>query len=338
MKRTQINTILNTILPAIIGLELMILVVVMSPLSVTEIWLKIKNVAVSPNNWIWILLSMILGYLGEVFRGIRWVLLLKPTGYKVQKIDCVNSVAAGYLFNAGIPRSGEIARCTLLSKVTKTPISYLFGHVLMERLIDFIILGICILSCVFYQKDTFAPYFTSFFSTRSGFVLCGILLVFYILYRLGYRALSSKMLVFLHDILTKTKTGFYSIKKLKKKKLFLLYTALIWFCYFSMTYVCFYCFETMSEFTIMDGLFIMTMGGLGMVMPTPSGMGSYHMAAMLGLGMLSSEFNMDLSAAHPDQFSFAFLVHSAQTIMIVVMGFLGLLLLNIKKPYNAKLN
>ena len=157
MKRTQTNTIINTILPAIIGLELMILVVVMSPLSVTEIWLKIKNVAVSPNNWIWILLSMILGYLGEVFRGIRWVLLLKPTGYKVQKIDCVNSVAAGYLFNAGIPRSGEIARCTLLSKVTKTPISYLFGHVLMERLIDFIILGICILSCVFYQKETFAP-------------------------------------------------------------------------------------------------------------------------------------------------------------------------------------
>ena len=107
-----------------------------------EIWLKIKNVVIAPNNWVWILLSMILGYLGEVFRGMRWVLLIKPLGYNVKVLDCINSVASGYMFNAGVPRSGEIARCTLLNKTTKTPISYLFGHVLMERLIDFIILEI----------------------------------------------------------------------------------------------------------------------------------------------------------------------------------------------------
>ena len=95
-----------------------------------RICLKIKNVVIAPNNWVWILLSMILGYLGEVFRGMRWVLLIKPLGYNVKVLDCINSVASGYMFNAGVPRSGEIARCTLLNKTTKTPISYLFGHVL----------------------------------------------------------------------------------------------------------------------------------------------------------------------------------------------------------------
>ena len=100
-----------------------------------------------------------------------------------------------------------------------------------------------------------------------------------------------------------------------------------------MTYVCFFCFESMSEFTVMDGIFVMTLGGIGMVMPTPSGMGSYHIAAMFALGMLSvNDFTLNIftTPPHQDQITFAFLVHTAQTIMILFMGFLGLILLNAK--------
>ena len=35
--------------------------------------------------------------------------------------------------------------------------------------------------------------------------------------------------------------------------------------------------------------------------------------------------------------TFGFLVHTAQTIMIVVMGFIGLLFLNLRKSYNSKI-
>jgi len=337
MLKNKATQFLNIILPAIIGMELVILVIVMSPYSLPEIWLKIKAVVIAPNNWIWILLSMVLGYLGEVLRGVRWVLLIKPLGYNVKQLDCINSVASGYMFNAGVPRSGEIARCTLLNKVTKTPISYLFGHVLMERLIDFIILGICILSCVLYKKEVFGNFLYSLVSIKVIVILIGLIFSFFFLYKLGYRALSVKMLNFLQDLFKKVKVGFYSIKKVQQKKLFFFYTILIWFCYFSMTYVCFFCFDTMSDFTIMDGIFVMTLGGIGMVIPTPSGMGSYHMTAMIALGMLSADFSIDLVNAHSDQLSFAFLVHSAQTIMILAMGFIGLLLLNTKKSYNSKI-
>ena len=337
MLNQKINNLLNIVLPAIIGIELVILVIVMSPYSMIEIWLKIKNVVIESNNWMFILLSMILGYLGEALRGMRWVLLIKPLGYNVKTLDCINSVASGYMFNAGVPRSGEIARCTLLNKVTKTPISYLFGHVLIERLIDFIILGICIASCLLYKKDTFGTYLHSLISVKSILILIGLIFIVFIFYKLGYKTLSLKMFNLFHEILKKVKVGFYSINKVQKKKLFFIYTLLIWFCYFSMTYVCFFCFDSMSDFTIMDGVFVMTLGGIGMVMPTPSGIGSYHMAAMIALGMLSTDFTIDLSNAHSDQLSFAFLVHTAQTIMILIMGFLGLLLLNMKQSYNAKL-
>ena len=71
MLRDKIQTVLNITLPAIIGVELVILVIVMSPYSMAEIWLNIKNVVIAPNNWIWILLSMVLGYLGEAFRDFQ---------------------------------------------------------------------------------------------------------------------------------------------------------------------------------------------------------------------------------------------------------------------------
>jgi len=162
------------------------------------------------------------------------------------------------------------------------------------------------------------------------------------MYKLGYKIFSKQKIIFFKNLFQKVKAGFYAIKKVKKIKLFALYTFLIWFCYFAMTYVCFFCFDSMSEFTIMDGIFIMTLGGIGMVMPTPSGMGSYHISVMIGLGMLTAESGFTTkiftTAPHPDQLTFAFLVHTGQTIMILAMGFLGLILLNAKSGYNAKLN
>ena len=347
MIRHKINSIINMLLPTIIGLELIILVVMMSPTSPTEIWENIKNTVFQSNNWLLISLSMIFGYLGEALRGIRWVLLIKPIGYNVKTIDCVNSVASGYMFNAGVPRSGEIARCTLLNKVSKTPITYLFGHVLMERLIDFVILGLCIFACCIYKFKEIGYAINEMFPNPIQYVLnvkfilvvILFLLFIYAIYKLRHLILSKKKIILIKNLYEKTKSGFYAINKVKQKKLFFLYTLLIWFCYFAMTYVCFFCFESMSEFTVMDGIFVMTLGGIGMVMPTPSGMGSYHIAAMFALGMLSVNdftFNIFTTPPHQDQITFAFLVHTAQTIMILFMGFLGLILLNTKKAYNAK--
>ena len=97
-----------------------------------------------------------------------------------------------------------------------------------------------------------------------------------------------------------------------------------------MTYVCFWCFQSMQSFSLLDGLLIMTIGGIGMIIPTPGGMGSYHGAVYIGLFFVLCQ---EASVAT----TFGFLVHTAQTIMIVVMGFIGLLFLNLRKPYNSKL-
>ena len=66
----------------------------------------------------WIFLSMLLGYLAFVFRGLRWLLLIKPLGYKPKTWNLIHAIAFGYLFNSFIPRSGELMRCTALNKVS----------------------------------------------------------------------------------------------------------------------------------------------------------------------------------------------------------------------------
>ncbi len=179
------NKILDIVLPAIIGFELIILV--LGSHSPKEIFLELKEVLSYPSNWLWIFLSMTIGYLGEALRGIRWKLLINPLGYNVKTIDLVNACAAGYMFNAGVPRSGEIARCTLLSKVSKTPISYLFGHVLIERAIDVMILILCIISCLIYKWEriqdliTNSDYFSWIFTKNTFFVLIILFGLFFFL-------------------------------------------------------------------------------------------------------------------------------------------------------------
>tara|TARA_B100000900_G_C20548408_1_gene703648 strand:- start:403 stop:1392 length:990 start_codon:yes stop_codon:yes gene_type:complete len=322
------DKIINFLLPLIIGVELLILVIGNN--SPKEILFNLQDVLKSPSNLALIILSMSIGYLSEVLRGIRWKILIDPIGYKVKYIDLINSCAAGYMFNAVIPRSGELARCTMLKKASNIPITYLFGHVLIERVIDLIILMFCVLTCIIYKWNVIYNYFHEniIISKSLTSVLIYFLIVFsfFSFFSLSIRkkVSSLKSVKWLFKYLKKIKIGALSIFTIKEKNLFIFYTLMIWLCYLFMTFICFWCFKSMHEFNIMDGLLIMTIGGIGMVIPTPGGMGSYHGAVFIGLHNL---LNQSAEIAT----TFGFLVHGAQTTMIVIMGLVAFIMISVKK-------
>jgi len=325
------DKILNFLLPLIIGFELLILVIGNN--SPKEILLNLQDVLKSPSNWMLIILSMSIGYLSEVIRGVRWKILIDQIGYKVKYIDLINACAAGYMFNAVIPRSGELARCSMLKRVSNIPITYLFGHVLIERVIDLIILVVCVLICIIYKWNVFYNYFYENIiisqSLTSLLIYFSIVIVLFSFFSLSIRKKISSLnyVKWLFKYLKKIKIGALSIFTIKEKKLFVFYTLMIWFCYLFMTFICFWCFKSMHEFNIMDGLLIMTIGGIGMVIPTPGGMGSYHGAVFIGL---HNFLNQSAEIAT----TFGFLVHGAQTTMIVIMGFIAFIMISVKKKYN----
>ena len=275
----------------------------------------------------WVALSMLLGYLAFVFRGLRWKLLIHPMGYEAKNMDLVNSIAFGYLFNSFIPRSGELVRCTALNKVTNIPVSKLFGHVLLERLIDFILLAICIILSIILNYNDFIQFsqLLAFPIDVVYYIIIGVFLI-WILYRFRGHILNTTQLNKIDSFFQGIKAGFVSIKNMPHKLMFFIYTLLIWLCYLFMTVVCFYCFSQTKDLTLGQGLFIMVAGGLGMVVPTPTGIGSYHYLVIQALMVI----NIDRDIA---QF-FALIVHSSQAIMIIMSGLLAMLFLYYKQAKN----
>ena len=272
--------------------------------------------------------SMLLGYLAFVFRGLRWQLLINPLGFNPRRFDLVHAIAFGYLFNSFIPRSGELARCTALNKVTQIPVSKLFGHVLLERLIDFILLAFCIAASLLLNYQDFLNFSKIISIPKYIYLYIALFMcILIIFYKLRNRFFSISRLDKIKTFIKGIKTGFGSIKNIPNKPLFLIYTLLIWICYLFMTVVCFYCFSETKDLSLGQGLFILVAGGLGMIVPTPTGMGSYHYLVIQALMILN--ISREIS-----QF-FAIIVHSSQAIMIIVSGLVAMIVLYNRKSNNT---
>src|SRR4051812_42770641 len=108
-------------------------------IGVLLVWLSLKQVAPQKDkivdafanaNYFWIVTAMAISFLSHFFRAYRWNYLLKPVGYRVNNVNAVCHVLIGYLANYGIPRMGEISRCTLASKYDKVPFEIAFGTVI----------------------------------------------------------------------------------------------------------------------------------------------------------------------------------------------------------------
>ena len=79
-----------------------------------------------------------------------------------------------------------------------------------------------------------------------------------------------------------------------------------------------------SEINVLDGIYITIIGGLGMIVPSQGGIGSYHLAVKLGLN--------GIGIAMQPALLFAFAVHTAQTLMTILFGlFSSFILLSTKK-------
>ena len=277
----------------------------------------------------WLIISILFGALAFVSRGLRWIYLINALGYQASRKNSINSVAVGYLTNILIPRAGEISRCTSLQQVEKIPFDKLFGTIILERVIDLAILIILILAVFLYKFKEINEFFNEVFGESSGniftnpillFLIASLLIIFVLRKHIKKLSFYEKII----NILIGLKDGFSSLKKIKNKTPFILHTIFIWAMYVLMTYVCFFAINETKDLNLFDGIYITVIGGLGMVVPSQGGIGSYHLAVKLGL--------VGIGIGVQSALLFAFAVHTAQTLMAIVFGIISsLLLLSHKK-------
>jgi len=291
----------------------------------------------------WVILSMIFGGWAYVNRGLRWIVLIDALGYKSSKINSVSAVSVGYFTNMFIPRAGEISRCTALNKVEKIPVDKLFGTILVERVLDFVFLIILFLLILILKFDLILQFFTELGLQSSGsvtssstkyYVLVAVLLFFCLAYYLLKKWIVTTIFYEkITEFIDGLKEGFKSIKKMKRKSFFWFHTFSIWIMYFLMTYVCFQAIPETSHLSISDGLFLLVLGGIGMIIPTPGGVGSYHAIVMIGLSVLGVGTIVLSENGDPSNPALLFptIVHIAQTLVAIIMGSIGLLVLFLSK-------
>ena len=287
--------------------------------NISEIISKLSTV-----KYEWLIISILFGALAFASRGLRWIYLINALGYKASKKNSINSVAVGYLTNILIPRAGEISRCTSLQQVEKIPFDKLFGTIILERVIDFAILITLILTTLLYKFKEINVFFKEVFGESSGNIFSNPILLFligFVLVIFIFKKQIKKLSFFekIIKVLNGLKDGFSSLKKINNKTPFILHTILIWVMYILMTYVCFFAIEETKHLNLFDGIYITVIGGLGMVVPSQGGIGSYHLAVKLGL--------VGIGIGVQPALLFAFAVHTAQTLMAIVFGIISSLLL-----------
>ena len=297
-----------------------------------KLWEDIKGA-----NYVYIVISMVMGYLAIVSRGLRWNILLKPLGYAPKKWSSVHAVTVGYFANLAVPRIGEVTRCTALNQTEKIPVDKLFGTVILERVIDTGLLLILLISTFLVKIDLFTEFIAGAFKNRGGefsltithFIIFGVIaLGFAVLLMFRKKIMASVWFQKVKAFLLGIAEGFKTIRNIDQKGMFVFHTIFIWSMYLLMTYVCFFAFAGTSHLGLGDGLFVTIVGGLGMVAPAPGGIGAYHAAVIAGLTALEIDGNIARS--------FAVVIHSAQTAMMVGTGLFALIALSFSRRKAAK--
>lgn len=287
-------------------------------------------------NWCWAVLALCFGFLSNIFRSLRWNMLIKPLGYKPKLINTFGAVMVGYMANLAIPRLGEVMRCEILNRYEKTPINKLFGTVIVERIIDVLTIFLLLAVVVILEFDkmssfsieyVFKPMGQKFnYIISQGAIFYIILVVSSILIILLFwfilaKFRGTKYFIKLKYIIRGFVSGLKTVGSLENRNLFILYSILIWLLYLFMSYSCFFCLKETSGLGFVAALTVMVFGGFGWAAPVQGGVGSYHffVTQTLILFGISEENGL----------AYAILSHATQVFAMLGLGLISLIVLPI---------
>lgn len=332
--RSKAVSALKIILPLAFGLLLLWLVY--RNMDFSQIGEALKN---EVNYW-YILLSLVFGLMANCFRGLRWQLLIEPLeDVKPRPRNAVLTTLGTYAVNMALPRAGELWRCAEESRYEKLPFTKLLGTLFMDRLMDVVVVGLIVLGVLFGAGNFFLNFFSHH---QSQFAFQNILAIFTSIWLyVGFVCLfvigvfcfkhfrNTKVMTKIVEAVSKVLEGLYSIWKMDRKGLFILYTVLLWVGYFLYFYITFFAFPFMSNLGLGAAIVAFTMGSIAMAVPVQGGIGAWH---FMVINTLIAYGISSVNAA-----TFALVVHTIQTLWITLVGFISIMVLPIlNKGYIRK--
>lgn len=265
----------------------------------------------------WLAASVVLGILTFLFRALRWTWLLRPVA-RVHFYPAFVATAFGFAANNLPGKVGEVLRPALLARSEKLPFSPLLASVLLERVFD----GAAVLFFFVLAAATGIP---NTRGTGKLLVPAALLLVLVgaVVFSVARRRETERFLEKLwrrlparvqpraRSFAESFVDGFASIKE---PRLLILVTAGslgMWLVIQLQVYSVLRAFHLDLPFS---ASFVVTAAAvLGLMFPTPGGLGSYHLAVQLAL--------MDVyGVARDTATGVALLAHAISFIPITIVG------------------
>ena len=297
----------------------------------------IRHVLSDEMDWTWMLLSFPFGILAQMFRGWRWRQTLEPLGEQPRTATCINAVFLSYAASLVIPRIGEFTRCAALKRYEGISFSKALGTVVTERAVDTLIVMLYSGLILLLAMSTFGTFFqktgTSLDHILSGFSLTGWLVT---------AVCAIAVLILLHlllknfSIYNKVKMtlsgiweGVLSLKDVSNQPLYLFFSVGIWVMYFLHYYLTFFCFDFTANLGIGCALVSFVVANFAVIVPTPNGAGPWHFAIKTMLILYG--------VADEQALWFVLIVHTVQTMLVIVLGIYAWAALSFTKRNNPKI-
>lgn len=295
---------------------------------------QIKQALVNARHWLAIpVFGILIG--SHLVRALRWRLLIEPLGYTPSKANSFFAVMIGYLVNMGVPRMGEIVKCTVLARYEKIPADKLVGTIILERMIDALTLLLVFGTTLVIQPELYSRIMDAFFNNDAEkpekklfsqllpFIIIGVVILLTIVWMLVKKKTVKDLMAIFRKIYRSIIQGITAIRHLKKRKQFIIYTLLLWLFYLAGGYIGFMAFRETEIYGVKEAFTILSAGSIGMI-ASPGGIGAY--AFLIEKTMQLYGLNAIIAAA------FGWILWLAQTSVILIGGILSFVAL----PYFNK--
>lgn len=303
-------------------------------LSLSSVWTdrdKIIN-SFKTANYFWVSMSILIAVLSHLLRAYRWNYLLKPAGHSVRLPNAIGAVLVGYFANYGLPRMGEITRCTLVTRYDKVPFEIALGTVITERIVDLLLLMVVFVLTLFAQFAQLSGLASEYIFDPLAKKLSGIsahpmqfiiLISVLVLILIGLFMIRKKIANLftgkLGTIIKGFAKGLSSVKDIEHKFQFIALSLAIWASYFYSLYFCFFAFTGTSVLGQSECLVLLLFGTFGVAF-SAGGLGAYP---AIITGLLISTYHVDKISA----VAFPWMSWTSQFVMIVGLGILSLIAL-----------
>ena len=308
------NKYIKIVLPFLLGTLILFLIYRDFPMG------SVKKTLLEDMKWGWIVASLIFGIVPQILRGLRWRQVLVPLGYAPPRRRLIEAIFLSFAASLLIPRVGEITRCGTIRSTDGVSFTKSLGTVVTERVIDCLLVALIVGFVTFWQLPVFLRFLsetgTSWDALLGRFTTTGYLVVFLCVscsvFLIAFIVRKLSLFGKIKGVFFKLMEGIYSLRSVRNKPLYAFYSIMIWLCYFLHFYLAFYAFDFTANLGLQTGLVAFCMITVAVIVPTPNGAGPWHFAVKTILVLYG------VSAG--DAILFALIVHSLQTILLIVLG------------------